>query len=135
MWPDKGELQHYCCEDSTQMLEFAYFWCKDDDDNLKLHLDFCFYSQDHLVVDILRICPKTSLYFVGQHLQLDRRSWYKLFSVVGQYFYIRCSICRITFDHMYACTLFFSTNKFVVYFFFFCYTHMFKLNQKTITGK
>lgn len=99
----------------------------------KMHLYFCFHCQVHLVYT-LRIRPITSLYWIGPHLQLDRRLRCKLYTqccrsvflyrvlFLSHYFWIIC---------MYA----FFVSKRICSPFFYCYTCLFKLSQKTITGK
>lgn len=98
-WLYKGECQHYYCDYFTRLLNFSCDGCKKKESTwifaftVKITLQFThsgYAHKRHCIVQA-SICSSTGCLDVSYSL-----------SVVGQYFYIRCSI-----DHMYACILFF----------------------------
>lgn len=99
-------------------------------------LVFFLLLQSSLVVHTLRIGP-LSKYFTVLHRPAfgDFDVSYSV-NVIGQYFYIWSSICHINLGHMYVCMYFFflSMSKLICSPFS-CYTCLFILSQKTITGK
>lgn len=100
-----------------------------------MFLLFSPHTQDMPIAQILHCIAQASIWSVTGGFDVS----YSV-NVVGQYFYIRSSICHINLGHLYVCTLFF-------FFLFFssmskiicspcnCHTCLFILSQKTITGK
>lgn len=125
IWHDKQEHQHYHWL-LTQAFNFSCDRCTKIS-TLKMHLDFAFIVRFTFVAYTLRICPKPSLYCIGQHLHLDRRFSCKLFVLVN--ISIRSFISHITLGHWVMCV-------FLFYFFweekvhFYCYS-LFKLSQNS----
>lgn len=105
---DKGEVQHNYYDDLTRSLNCLFDWCKNALGSLLFTVKSTLQSTHSGYAQKRHCIAQARIYSLTGGLSIS----YSL-SVVGQYFYIRSSICHISLDHMYVCTLFVSMSKII----------------------